>query len=183
MKRKSIGRITIQELKRENKMKIVEKDIHGEPLTASYEDYLIESLKDPREARAYLNAALEDEDKDYRVFLLALRNIADAFGMTEIAKKAGLNRENIYRMLSKKGNPTISSLFPLLHAIGVRLNIELAKAELKEEHYKIEVEQFKPRNVIPNYATKLVFPSIPDFPKLSRISYSQPIDCEYEMAA
>ncbi len=161
-------------------MKVIEKDIHGEPLTASYEDYLIESLKDPREARAYLNAALEDED--YRVFLLALRNIADAFGMTDIAKKAGLNRENIYRMLSKKGNPTISSLFPLLHAIGVRLNIELAKPETKEEHYEFELEKAGTENVVPKYA-KPNLQRVKNFPKSSSIYRPRAVSCEYQLAA
>jgi len=44
------------------------------------------------------------------VFLLALRDVADAFGIRRIAAKAHLNRENIYKMLSAKGNPKISSL-------------------------------------------------------------------------
>lgn len=161
-------------------MKIIERDIYGEPLTASYEDYLIESLKDPKEARAYLNAALEDED--YRVFLLALRDVADAFGITKIATKAGLNRENIYRMLSRNGNPSISSLFPLLHAIGVRLNTELAKAELKEVHYEIESEQTEPKNVLPKYAQPKIQKVI-DFPKSSPVYKPQTVNCDYQMAA
>ena len=102
----------------------IEYDADGRPLSASYEDYLIESLKDPEEAKAYLNAALEDED--YHVFLLALRDVATAFGITDIASNAELNRENIYKMLSAKGNPRISSLIPLLRAIGVRLTTEIS---------------------------------------------------------
>jgi DNA-binding phage protein len=37
-----------------------------------YDDYLIESLKNQRRAKAYLDAALEDDDP--RVFMMALRN-------------------------------------------------------------------------------------------------------------
>ena len=102
----------------------IEYDADGRPLSASYEDYLIESLKDTEEAKAYLNAALEEED--YHVFLLALRDVATAFGITDIASNAELNRENIYKMLSAKGNPRISSLIPLLRAIGVRLTTEIS---------------------------------------------------------
>jgi DNA-binding phage protein len=47
--------------------------------SASYDDYLIESLRNHRRAKAYLNAALEDGDS--RVFLLALRNVAKARGL------------------------------------------------------------------------------------------------------
>lgn len=113
-------------------MKAIQNDKNGRPLTASYQDYLIESLKDPVEAEAYLNAALEDED--YRVFLLALRDVADAYGITQVANIADLNRENIYRMLSPKGNPRISSIVAVLRAIGVRLKTEtLPKPPAKKQ--------------------------------------------------
>lgn len=91
--------------------------------TTSYQKDLVESLKDPCEAAAYLNAAIEEGDR--AVFLLALRNVAEAHGgMAAIARKANLSRESLYRMLSGKGNPEIKSLYTLLHAIGLRLAIE-----------------------------------------------------------
>ncbi|MBI5492474.1 MAG: putative addiction module antidote protein [Deltaproteobacteria bacterium] len=93
----------------------------------SYQEDLIEALKDPREAAVYLNAAIEDGDKE--VFLLALRNVALAHGgMSAIAKKAQINRESLYRMLSKKGNPELKSIFNLLHIVGLKINIEPEKS-------------------------------------------------------
>jgi len=90
---------------------------------SSYQKDLIESLKDPSEAAAYLSAAIEEGDR--AVFLLALRNVAEAHGgMAAVAKKANLSRESLYRMLSGKGNPEIKSLYALLRAIGLRLAIE-----------------------------------------------------------
>ena len=90
---------------------------------SSYQKDLIASLADPGEAAAYLNAAIEDGDR--AVFLLALRNVAEAHGgMAELAGKAGLNRESLYRMLSKRGNPEIKSLTALLQAMGLRLAVE-----------------------------------------------------------
>jgi DNA-binding phage protein len=50
------------------------------PASVPYDDYLLESLKNQRRAKAYLNAALEDDDP--RVFLMALRNIAQAHGFS-----------------------------------------------------------------------------------------------------
>jgi probable addiction module antidote protein len=89
----------------------------------SYQEDLIEALRDPKEAAAYLNAAIEEGDRE--VFLLALRNVAQAHGgMSQIAKKTHLKRESLYRMLSKKGNPEIKSIFNLLHAIGLKLTVE-----------------------------------------------------------
>lgn len=87
-----------------------------------YQKDLIESLKDPQEAAAYLNAALEEGDRES--FLLALRNIAEANGgMKAVADKAHLNRESFYRTLSRRGNPEVKTLFNLLHGVGLRLSI------------------------------------------------------------
>jgi probable addiction module antidote protein len=56
------------------------------------------------------------------VFLLALRDVVEASGgMANIAKKTDLNRENLYRSLSKKGNPKLSSLSSILEAVGIKL--------------------------------------------------------------
>ena len=68
--------------------------------TASYHEELIESLRDPVERAAYINAALEDGDR--RVLLKALRNVAEANGgMGRLAARAKLSRESLYRMLSR----------------------------------------------------------------------------------
>lgn len=83
---------------------------------------LFEDLRDPEFALEYLNAALEDEDQ--RVFLVALRNVAEARGMSQVAREAQLNRENLYRILSPNGNPQLSSLTALLRSIGLRLAIQ-----------------------------------------------------------
>ncbi len=89
----------------------------------SYQEDLLSSLKDPLEAAAYLNAAMEDGDRS--IFLLAMRNVAAAHGgMAAIAEKAHLSRESLYRMLSKKGNPEIKSIFVLLHSMGLKLAVE-----------------------------------------------------------
>ncbi|MBI3258293.1 MAG: putative addiction module antidote protein [Ignavibacteriae bacterium] len=90
-----------------------------------YESFLTERLKDPEEAAAYLNAALEDEDSG--VFLIALRDIAQANGgMTQVAQEAHLSRETLYRTLSKKGNPTLISLRALLDICGLQIHIQPA---------------------------------------------------------
>jgi probable addiction module antidote protein len=87
-----------------------------------YQPELIKALRDPREAAEYLNAALEDGDPE--AFLLAVRNVAEARGgIAQLAEKAELNRESLYRMLSERGNPELRSLDALLHALGFRLAI------------------------------------------------------------
>lgn len=91
--------------------------------TVRYEDGLRADLADPLEAAAYLNAALEDGDQ--QVFLLALRDVTEARGITQVAREVHLNRENIYRMLSPIGNPQLASLNSLLRGVGLRLAVEV----------------------------------------------------------
>ncbi len=90
-----------------------------------YKELLHERLRSPKEAAAYLNAALEDEDPG--VFLVALRDIAEASGgMTHLAKEAHLNRETLYRTLSRKGNPTLTNLRALLGTMGLGIAVNLS---------------------------------------------------------
>ena len=90
-----------------------------------YQESLIAALTDPLEAAAYLNTAMEEGDKE--LFLLALRNVAEARlgGMSKLAEASGLNRESLYRMLSGKGNPELKSLDRLLHALGLKISVEV----------------------------------------------------------
>jgi len=91
--------------------------------TTTYQEDLVEALKNPREAAAYLSAAMEEGDQ--ALFLLALRNVAEAHGgMAVVSEKTQLNRESMYRMLSSKGNPGIKSILTLLHSMGLKLTIE-----------------------------------------------------------
>src|SRR3954467_9625979 len=93
--------------------------------TESYRESLLRSLKNTDEAAQYLNACLEDEDA--RVFLLALRDVAEARGgIRALSRDANLNRESLYRMLSNSGNPSLDSLAAILNACGLRLAVQSA---------------------------------------------------------
>ena len=84
-----------------------------------YEVDLLEKLKDSQEAAEYLNACFEDSEE---VFLLGLRQVVDAHGgVGLLAEQTNLNRESLYRMLSEKGNPQLSSLSPILENLGLKL--------------------------------------------------------------
>jgi probable addiction module antidote protein len=114
------------------------------PKSRSYQAQLVHSLKDPEEAAAYLSAAFEEIDKE--LFLLALKNVADAQGgLSRLAEISGLNRENLYRMLSDKGNPEFYSLVTLLDALGFQLVVEPKQAASKPVLGK--VLSFKARRV------------------------------------
>ena len=73
----------------------------------------------------YLNEALKTsiEDNTPEHFTEALGDITRAQGFTNVAKHTDLNREHLYRSLSKKGNPTFSTILKLLNFLGLEINI------------------------------------------------------------
>ena len=92
------------------------------PPSFPIEDFLDRRLADPEEAIGYLNSCLEEENPG--LFLLALQDVIRAQGgMAKVSKKSHLNREGLYDMLSKKGNPRLSSLEAVLEALGLKLMV------------------------------------------------------------
>lgn len=84
-----------------------------------FEDYLIESLRDPAEAAEYLNAVLEEDDPE--LLLAALSDVARAHGLTKVAREVSISRMGLYKALSRKGNPGFRTLTAILKASGVRM--------------------------------------------------------------
>lgn len=78
-------------------------------------------LETKEEINEYLNNAYLDEDQ--RVFLVALGYLAKKQGMAEVAKKAGLNRESLYKALAGEGNPRFSTVSRVIKALGCKLAV------------------------------------------------------------
>lgn len=80
-------------------------------------------LRDPEIAAEYINQALLSDE--LAVILMAIRNVVDAYegGISCIAEKSALGRESMYKMLSSRGNPKLSTLKTLFHALGLRLEV------------------------------------------------------------
>ncbi|MBZ9988622.1 putative addiction module antidote protein [Mesorhizobium sp. BH1-1-5] len=70
---------------------------------------------------AYLDAVMEEGDLSF--LCKALGDVARSRGMTEIAKKTGMSRESLYKALSEKGNPSLSTVAAVLDAMGLRLSV------------------------------------------------------------
>ena len=92
------------------------------PASVPHRPHLLDWLKDSENAAAYVEAAIEEGDP--AGLLQALRNVAEARGgIARIAEKTGLNREALYRTLSRRGNPQLKSLAAILDATGLRLSV------------------------------------------------------------
>lgn len=103
------------------------------PASIDHDEAMIAELReDPEYAEAYLQAAFDDiyEPGGIGGFLVALRQVIESRGgVSAIAQRSGLSRQHIYRALSEKGNPTITTLTELTRAARVRLT---ASAHLEE---------------------------------------------------
>ena len=87
--------------------------------TVDYDDFLSDQLKDLDFAAGYLEACLEEGED---VFFLGIRNVAKARGgMKALADLTKLNRESLYDMLSRQGNPLFSSVNSVLENLGIEL--------------------------------------------------------------
>jgi probable addiction module antidote protein len=93
--------------------------------SVSNDEAMIRKLRDsPKFAAEYLKAALQDADEP-QVLLTVLRRIAEARGgIAKVAKAAGVERESLYRALSPRGNPRLSTLVAVTKAIGLKLTVE-----------------------------------------------------------
>ena len=79
--------------------------------------------EDPALALGVINSILEDGDQ--AELLIVLRQMAQAFGGVQaVAEQAHLNPTQLYRTLSPKGNPALSSLSAILKAMGLRLAVQ-----------------------------------------------------------
>ena len=90
--------------------------MHDEAMAEIYRE-------DPEYALQLLNSILEDGDQSE--FLIALRQMAKAFGgVQSLAEQAHLNPTQLYRTLSPDGNPVLSSFSAILKAMGMRLSVQ-----------------------------------------------------------
>ena len=98
------------------------------PAAVPAKPYVLARLRDPQTAAAYLSAAAGEDDPG--AFLHALRNVTEAMGgISKIATRTGLNRQQLYRTLSKQGNPELRSLTKILDASGLQFIVAAKTAQ------------------------------------------------------
>ncbi len=76
-------------------------------------------LQDEETIAEYLNMALDDPNPE--MLLLAVKNIARARGMAQLAHDAGLGRESLYKALSEGAKPRYDTILKVVRALGVKL--------------------------------------------------------------
>jgi probable addiction module antidote protein len=109
----------------------VQKMVKDEKREVDYDSFILDRLQNnPNLIPEYLKAAFDDfdESEDFETLLVTIRMMAKAKkgGITAIAKEAGISRQQLYKTLSSKGNPTIKSLHRILKTLGCKLTIAQA---------------------------------------------------------
>src|SRR5579871_557329 len=92
-----------------------------------FQDYLVKKLRNKKEAKAFLDAAMREfeEDGDIDAFLLALRYLAEAKGgISELSNKSHLNRQNLYKILAGKTIPKFDTTLSIMNGLGYRFRVE-----------------------------------------------------------
>jgi probable addiction module antidote protein len=87
-----------------------------------YDWDMADHINTKEEVFAYLEGALEENDMD--TFFDVVGAIARSNGMAQIAKGLGLNRESLYKSLSRDGNPSFATIAKVIDLLGYRLEIK-----------------------------------------------------------
>ncbi len=102
--------------------------------SVSYQDDLIEFLKKPEAAAAYIEAILEEKDVETELLSLALSNMVEARGgVIQLPDLAKLHYEKLTNLLSKTGGDEVYLLVALLDALGFQLKIAVKSDSLTFE--------------------------------------------------
>ena len=92
----------------------------------SYHSFLIESLRDPMEASAYIDAVLEEADPQH--IMLALKNVVEA--QRQVTDVRDLSWERIDRILAQSEPPSLVDFARLLTDLGLRLAVVIEEERL-----------------------------------------------------
>ena len=113
--------------------------------TTSFKENLLKALADPKEAQAYLEAALAayETDNNTDALLLAMRDVAQAQGgIGQLAQRVGISREHLYNVLASKHNPRLDNLLSILSgvrfpsAIGAKKRPKKGSGRLKGTYFE-----------------------------------------------
>jgi len=103
--------------------------------TKSYHQYLIESLKQPTEAAAYLWAILQEENPEPQLLKSALEDILEALGDTRLSSEdIKQQKDKLNILLEQQGKVAIYSLGEWLQKLGLELTVKATDETLLEQN-------------------------------------------------
>jgi probable addiction module antidote protein len=94
-----------------------------------FETDLMEKLRDPEFASAYIMSAIVDNDMDF--LPVALGDVAKAHGISKLSDKTGINRRTLYKVFDKEGNPSFELVAQIIQSLGLEIKVHPKKSKKK----------------------------------------------------
>jgi len=90
---------------------------------------IVKELKTKRDIDGFISAFIKEAEEADSIeqILYALGIAAKARGMLKTANDAGVNREQLYKSLSKTGNPSFKTIFNVAKSLGYKVTFEPIK--------------------------------------------------------
>jgi len=111
------------------------KGVNTMTTTKSYHQYLIESLKQPTEAAAYLWAILQEENPEPQLLKSALEDILEALGSTQLSpEEIEQQKDKLNILLEQQGKVAIYSLGEWLQKLGLELTVKAKDETFVEQN-------------------------------------------------
>lgn len=95
----------------------------------SFESDLLEKLKHPDFASAYIMSAIHDNDLSF--LPIALGDVAKAHGLSKLAEHTGINRRTLYKAFDNEGNPSFGLISQIIQGMGLEFEIKPKKVRRK----------------------------------------------------
>lgn len=80
-------------------------------------------LKTEEDIAAYLDAVVEEGEP--ALIAAALGDVARARNLSQLARAVGMSRQRLNKALSGHGNPSLSTIVKVAHALGLQLSFKL----------------------------------------------------------
>ena len=93
--------------------------------TTGFEADLMEKLRDPEFASAYIMSAIVDSDMNF--LPIALGDVAKAHGVSKLAEETGINRRTLYKVFDRSGNPSFDLVTQIMQSLGMEIQVRPKK--------------------------------------------------------
>ncbi len=104
------------------------------PASRSYQEFLLESLRNAQEAAGYIEVTLTEASDEPKLLQMVLKDVVDSrLKFNNLSESAQLQWEKLDKMLTESAGSEIYSLVALLEALGFKLGINMADIELSAE--------------------------------------------------
>jgi len=103
--------------------------------------------KHPEEVQLYLDISLEEALKDgcWWAFAGAMKTVAEARGLDELAARIGVMERNLRRARSTGRSPRVDAISAILSELGLRLTIQPSDKHTQRHRNSKPTKQWSPR--------------------------------------